>query len=179
MYKNLLFCIFIRGLPGAGKSSLSKAFSTTFKAEILDPDKLNLQPNEKPLKNERLKTFKYRRLLEKCINYLDENTDVVWEQPWRKIVNIERTVNQITNLSIVSTKEIKFLIVEISINKKTSWERSKRKFRNRSQFEEYVKKYQDYNLPFPYLKLDGTKTAPELVLETISWIQSFSSDKKN
>jgi adenylate kinase family enzyme len=178
MRNNLLFCIFIRGLPGAGKSSLSSVLSTNFKAEVLDPDKLILPSNEKPPKDERLKTFRYRRLLEKCVNCLNKSTNIIWEQPWRKIINIKKTVDMITNVSTTSTEKIEFLVVEISINKLTSWERSKNKFGNRSQFEEFVNKYQDYNLNLPYLKLDGTKSVPEIMLETIVWIQSFSSNKK-
>jgi adenylate kinase family enzyme len=177
MSKELLFCIFIRGLPGVGKTSLAKAVSAVHRATILNPDDLSQSNNLGDLKTARLKVLKYRFLLDRCIEELKNGKNIIWEQPWRKTKNIQITVDNIKKATQRSNFPAKFLVVEICTDKNISWDRSKNKFKTLDHFEKYINKYQKYNLKLPYLPLSGSENTAELVNSITKLLKTLDRGK--
>lgn len=171
-------CLFIRGLPGSGKTTLAKNVSSVLKFVLLDPDELHIQELDGTNTGERLKNIKYRYLVKNCIETLKNNQNVIWSQPWRKIENIKITVDNINQL-IPGTKpnNLSFVVAEIVIDKDLSWKRCSRKFDTRELFNQYVDKYQSYNLNLPYIRLDGNQNSQKITSELLSQLVNLNADK--
>lgn len=127
------FVMFIRGLPGAGKSTISSKISVINNSVLIDPD-LIPNKNSRLAREERLR--KYRICLNNAKRATKEGFSVVWAQPWRKIENIQITIRSL------NSDHIKFLLVNINIPVEESWNRSKNRFlNNRKYFDDYTSKF--------------------------------------
>lgn len=149
--------IFIRGLPGAGKSTLAKRIKNNSKEKysIVEPENVNLVSTEKdPIKN---KNFKYRINLKSCIGYLEEGNNVIWAQPWRKMDGLNRTLDFIFELY---SNPIELWMIEIAIKPEEAWERAKYKLEPHGYtWEKYFREYFMGKEPFilkhmKYIKVD-------------------------
>ncbi len=156
---------------------MAKALYKKFKTTVLNPDNLSQTTGLGNPKTTRLGILKYRYLLDKCIEEVKDDKNIIWEQPWRKIKNIQITTDSIKK-SIRSTgSSVKFLVVEMCLGKNTSWDRSRNKFTNSNHFEKYISKYQEYNLKLPCLRLDGTKNTAKLVDTVSELLKTLVKDK--
>jgi hypothetical protein len=139
---------FVRGLPGTGKTTLSKRIKKYLDAALLDPDtatltKVNLPPDT------RLKKHKYRLILKKAVAQILKGKTVVWCQPWRKSKNINLTVENIKKLSGI--KSINTFVIETLPDKPFSFQNSKNQFPSKSYYSDYADKY------VPLSGFDGAK----------------------
>ena len=162
--------IFLRGLPGSGKTSLANMLSQKEGFVVVSPDLIS--PLE--IKNEngiRIKNLKYRHLLDKALVLIKAKHNIVWEQPWRKTKNIPLTIENIRSATLKDTDNIKFYVVEIKVNPTLSWKRSKKKFESEDYFKSYISKYKEVDLPndlFEYIELGGDKPIDEIYKELVS-----------
>jgi adenylate kinase family enzyme len=180
MPKSNVLCLFIRGLPGSGKTTLAKEFSSKYKSAVLDPDEVPVKNLSCSDAQERLKTQKYNYLLNSCVNNLAKSTNVVWSQPWRKTENIKITRDRVASRipSDLSALLI-FLVAEIYVNKDISRKRSKSKFPNRAYYENYISKYKSYDLDIPLIKLDGKLGVRELSKLLYTEVERLIKRNKN
>ena len=125
--------LFVRGLPGSGKTTLSKYVSKQFNFNHINPD---FFPDlyKKSERNERLRKFDL--CVDKVKKSLKDDTSVVWDQPWRKDYNIPKII-----VSLKTEFEFIPLILELNIPVETSWKRSLNKFNNRKEFDDFTSKY--------------------------------------
>ena len=141
--------IFIRGIPGAGKSRLAQHIKNTGKNtySIVEPESINLISTEKdPIKK---KLFKYRVNLKSCIGYLEEDTNVIWAQPWTKISGINTTIDLVCE---TYSGPLEILVIDIAIDAEKGWERAQHKLKpDGYSWEKYYKEYFMGKEPF-YLK---------------------------
>jgi len=168
--------MFIRGLPGAGKTTLAKHIEAFFDVVRLDPDEIKL--SGLILKGERLKTVKYRQLLKTCVASINSGNSVVWSQPWRKPENIKLTADNIVALSKNPIKPPHFLVVEIDIDKQTSWKRSRNKFSSKSNFDNYISRHSNCDLEIQFLKINGNLTQKAVSILCDKFIIRSTQDKQ-
>ena len=160
------YFIVIRGIPGCGKTSLAVALSNKIVATVINPDTISINDLKLSI-DERVKNLKYRQCLETAKDALRSGQNVIWEQPWRKVQNIKLTYESIMQSFATDALYPVFTVVELPCDKDVAWERCKRKYNSREQFNEFIMKYQTYNLQYPHLLLeDATITKnTEIVLK--------------
>ncbi|NMB92003.1 ATP-binding protein [candidate division WWE3 bacterium] len=157
--------IFVRGLPGSGKSSISLELSKFVNGKIIDPDMLEAKL-PKSLRSERLR--KFRACVRKTKGYLKEGKNVIWCQPFRKPQNIELLVN------MLERKSSNTFLMDISIPLEVSWIRSKGNFHNeRETFDDFVSKYSSIanSCTIPVLKLNGEDKIASNVDKILAFIR--------
>ena len=158
------FLMFIRGLPGAGKSTISNKISAITDSIVVDPDLIS-DKNNKATHEERFR--KYKLCLSKAKKALITGHSVIWTQPWRKIQNILITINNL------NSKDIRFLLVNMKIPTDESWNRSKTKFdNNREKFNNFVTKFTDFHKDFKVdsININGQKDIDENVKKIIKFL---------
>lgn len=163
--KKLQIILFIRGLPGSGKTTFASFLSQKFKFKVIDPD-LFEDLYKKSERSERLR--KYELCLAVAKEFLDEGFNIVWCQPWRKLPNLVTT-----RKSLCKDKNYKTLLLDITIPVNLSWDRSKTKFNNDTAlFNAFISK--DTPLThlsnFEILQIDGTKDFKENLNKTIKFL---------
>jgi len=152
--------LFIRGLPGSGKSTLASLLQRRLNFKVLDPDQILISDDsfklflaQSPL-NSRLKNIKYRYLLNTATDCINNNVSIIWNQPWRKVENIQLTSNNIhLNADDSIKSKLLFITIELTIDNVTSWNRSKAKYKSEHSFLEYVSKYKPFDLDMNYIKI--------------------------
>ncbi|MBU0534885.1 ATP-binding protein [Patescibacteria group bacterium] len=145
------FIVFIRGLPGAGKSTISNKICNITGYVRIDPD---LIPDKYNISLHKERMRKYKICLNEAIKSIRNGLSIVWAQPWRKIKNIQLTINRINNLNV------KPILVNINIPVEESWNRSKNRFyNNRQDFDNYISKFAvfDNNFKIDSVDIEGTE----------------------
>jgi predicted kinase len=148
-----VFVVFVRGLPGAGKSTVSIELSKRERTVLVDPDFV-ADKNIRSSRQERLR--KYYICLGKCRKALSKGLSVIWSQPWRKLGNIQLTMERLKE------SHTNFLLINIEIPIEESWKRSKEKFSgSRKEFNEYIAKFIPLNktLSIKSITLNGTENS--------------------
>jgi adenylate kinase family enzyme len=139
--------LFIRGFPGSGKTTISKHIVNKYGFKHINPDFIK-DLYKKSDRRERLRKF------DLCVKqlkiYLDQDTSVVWDQPWRKSYNIKKIISSLKDYFSFYP-----LIIELKIPAHISWERSKDKFINKEEFDNYISKYLVINTVYPKLIINS------------------------
>jgi deoxyadenosine/deoxycytidine kinase len=124
--------IFVRGLPGSGKSYLTSQLQKAFVDEpiVLDPDAIDFTSSDyeqhvKKLTNEGVNPalFAYRFLRGQAYDGIADRRVIVWNQPF---TNLEIFNKMITNLRLQADQhsvELPILVVEVEIDLKIAKER--------------------------------------------------------
>jgi shikimate kinase len=176
---NKVLIIFIRGIPGCGKTTLAKMLVDK-RSFIVDPDNISsnhLLKYKSLLKDVRVKYLKYRINLKKVINGVRKYDKIFWVQPWRKQSGIVTTIENIKLLTKHSDVKILFILIEISTSTEVAWKRTsynKRRFlyRTKKNFNEYCSKYLHSKLLIRTLRLNGESTLEELVVKSKKFIHN-------
>lgn len=135
----------MRGLPGAGKTSLVQGGNTL---KIIDPDNIKIEGISDSKFG--LAQIKYKHNLREALLCIQNNASFIWCQPWSKIWGIDVTIENINQL----TKSIHTpIIISVIAPVKDCYERyiSRQKSLNREylNLEEYKEKYIDKFEPIP------------------------------
>ena len=104
--------IFIRGIIASGKSTLSNLITEKYKIQVINPDKLFIDEKFKKYKrkfeNHRLKRIKYYFCLEKAKENVIKDISFIWDQPWRNIDGLKKTINILKKIN----PKVKIIAVE-------------------------------------------------------------------
>jgi predicted kinase len=146
--------VFLRGLPGAGKSTLAKLLAPQINAKILEPHIINksavrfIEAKTTEPKT-RDKIIQYRLLLDSAINTIKKCENVIWAQPWRKAENIQLTMQKILKMT-----DAIFLTIELECTPEESWQIRKHRFGSKAHFNRYIKKYKTLPKDIPQFILN-------------------------
>lgn len=192
MRKGRAMLIIVRGLPGSGKSTLTKALSNNgipSPTLVLDPDKVNKHSAEfcdhikKQPTNLPEKTLIYRMLLYQTIEALKEDVTVLWEQAWSWREGIEITIEKISRALCEQEQPI-ILIFELVLCINTAQKRVEERFRQgkhplsgiqfRKLFLNGIEPCEDLGLKT--LRLDATLPAEELVALARNFIKEVTEE---
>jgi dephospho-CoA kinase len=183
--------IFIRGLPGSGKTSLANELTKKLTCTIVDPD--NIKNNDldftKFCKENYNQAHHKDAILSKKILYrynfiyakkqLANNKIVLWVQPWSLLEGIYNTIQRLEDCGL-SKSTISPLVLDITISYRIALIRvSKRYLENTSYISpasldrDFFDIYQHTNkkdLMIPVIKLNGNKCCDILAEEAYSAI---------
>ena len=157
--------LFIRGLPGSGKSTISETLAKNINGKVIDPDLLKTI-GSKSDRSERLR--KSTICIEEAKKYINKGYLVIWCQPFRKIQNI-KLLTKLLGLTHSDS-----VLIEIVIPDELSWKRSKVKFNNdRKLFDDFISKYlrtpSVYEIPT--LTLNGEEELSHNVNRVLNFIR--------
>lgn len=122
--------LIVRGKPGSGKSTASELFMDEIEnIKYINPDKISddeltefIQQNESKYKSGGdKKNWLYRMCFAKAINALNENREIVWDQPWSQLSGIELTYENF--IEKLGRDGFSFGIAEIYSSDETSKDR--------------------------------------------------------
>lgn len=167
--------IFLRGLPGTGKTTLALEIQkrSPEAVVVLDPDLIDYESENytaflKSIPEGSEKFAPYRFLLNKASKALQEGKEVIWVQAWTKIRGMELAASSLRKID----KEIDIKIVELEVPEEEIKKRlEKRKSSgghtlDRRPLEEFMSSYERITdqLPFKadFATLDASKGTEEL-----------------
>jgi len=171
--------VFVRGLPGAGKSDLVDLllkYPLLEKGLRLDPDRVDLtDPKFVKFvsglpKGLSPKKQIYRFLLRQAETALSQEQHVIWEQPWRLVwglyITIENLTYFLTGETNITKAPFQTVIVEVLIDPIKARRRVARRFAegrhnlDERVFEQFVGKLEDCShLNLPVIRAAGDKVA--------------------
>lgn len=129
--------IFIRGLPGAGKSTIAKLLAKEIGAKVVNPSLTNLEDADfnrfcsiRKIGHLEWKNRKYRYNFHQCLNYLKDGKSVIWEQPWLVVEGLVLTIDNIEFLLGVGRPN--FVVINVLINPKLARQRVFDRYRKTS-----------------------------------------------
>lgn len=187
--------VLIRGIPGAGKTSIAEKVAKTLNFYHIDPDLLNTSSVDyKKYAEELVETVPerriiYRYLLKKTVECLNNNKSVIWSQPWRILERLDLTIRNIyfflkkeekwdEKLSdILKELNIEIIVIEITTPHNTAFERLKKRYKDNKHkwdgnlFDEHIKRHEKFTLPIQYYEVENTDnldTAVKNVIHIIS-----------
>jgi len=173
------FLIFVRGLPGAGKSDLVDLlldFPPLSDSLRLDPDRVDLTDPDfvafvrnLPLELSPKRQI-YRFLLYQADEALRQGQSVIWEQPWRLVwglyITIENLTYFLTGKEDITQAPFQTVIVEVLIDPAKARERVARRFAEgrhslkAEQLQDFVGKLEDCSsLNLPMVEIAGDRVA--------------------
>lgn len=117
--------VFIRGLPGSGKSyitnSLYKSLDTD-KAIVLDPDTTDYEGQEYKAHSKALtaegvdkKLHPYRFTRAKAFRAIEQNKTILWNQPFTNLDSFKKIVARMQEYAASHDKSLSILVVEVEI----------------------------------------------------------------
>lgn len=185
-YQPLL--LFIRGIPGSGKSFLARALASQV-TTILDPDAIDdndpaYMSFASNLKLASLdpKIIPFRWLKHCAIESAQLNSIILWNQPFTDKGVFERLVESLKNEAKTRhNTEPKILLIEMTIDENSAWKRvMARKYDGghgpeKDIFQQRVSAYKSYADTFDVLELRGDdpiEVSVQAVLNKIHEIQS-------
>ena len=182
--------IFVRGLPGAGKSDLVDLllkFPPLKGSLRLDPDRVNLADPKfvefvcglppKLIPKRKI----YRFLLRQAEAALRQGRSVIWEQPWRLTwglyITIENLTFFLTGKEDITKAPFQSVIVEVFIDPAKAWRRVAERFAegrhnlDEKAFEQFVGELEGCG----HLNLPTVRIAGDRVAETVEEVKNLIS----
>jgi predicted ABC-type ATPase len=164
--------LFIRGIPGSGKSYLASAMTEKIGAEntiVLDPDMLDIENQNyidfsNNLTSEGLDSsiHPFRWLRKQACDGISNNKIVLWNQPFTKKGIFERLIKYIEENSDNNNEGLKVFLIEIEVDpeiaKKRVLERKNNGGHGPSEnvFAYHVEHHESYANDFNTIKINGT-----------------------
>lgn len=184
--------VFIRGLPGSGKSYLANKLIKEFKqGQIvsLDPDLIDNNCDEylqhsKELAKDGVEPnlFPYRFLRSKAYHGIEQGRIIIWDQPFTNVEIFEKLINRLKDHAKKSNKKISFLMVELSIDSKIATQRIKDRLDggghgpSEKTFQKFIKDNKNFNSnEIPSVKIDGTNN----IIKSVLIVKNAIKDLRN
>ncbi len=181
--------LFVRGIPGSGKSFFTEALKNTLSKEnvtVIDPDALDIEdPNFKVFAVQLLeegldkKIHPFRWLRKKAVDAANVNSIVIWNQPFtdkgifdRLVIYLKEQVSQQKGL------DLKVIVIEIDASTETAWKRvvarknEGRHGPDKKVFEQRLAEYTSYSDSYDVISLNGEIPVEELTATVIKKIFS-------
>lgn len=175
--------IFIRGLPGSGKSFISDQLKHLLGdgATLIDPDLIDRSAPEYLRLTEELensgvdsKFFPYRFLRAKAHKSIEDGRTFVWCQAFTNLEGFNKTIINLTAHAEANNVKLKLFIIEVEIDEKLAKQRVKERVRkggldvDDETFARFIADYRTFSDDgYQTLRLDGSAPA-ELNLSKIT-----------
>ena len=170
--ENQATVLFIRGIPGSGKSTIAKFLSEKIKADILilDPDSIDYQGKAylnhvETMKNQGVdsKLFAYRFLRQQAYDGIEAKKLVIWNQPFSNLEIFNKMTKRLYDFAKVVGVKLKIIVVEVEIDLELAYSRIKDRIKKgghgptRGRFEKFTVELNSFkNTNYQVINVDGT-----------------------
>lgn len=172
--------IFIRGLPGSGKSFVAASLASALgkdNAVLLDPDATDYESNEY---KEHVKTMQaegveeqlhaYRFLRGQAYKAIEDHKIIVWDQPFRNLEIFHKMVGRLNDHAAAHQTRVPILVVEVEIDPLVAKQRvNERKQRgghgpSDASFQRFINEHTSFaDQGFALVKVNGENEASQSV----------------
>ncbi len=183
--------IFIRGLPGSGKSVLARAIAKRIGTEntvVLDPDAIDTSsaPYRKLVDDLRAqsvdeKFYPYRYLRASAHEAILRNATILWNQAFTSLDGLQKTMKNLSDYATENGKTLPILVVEVSVEPSTAIERIKMRVKSGGHevdemtFARFVQDYKSFvDEPFNTLQVSGEKSADENASLIVQYLMTLA-----
>lgn len=180
--------LFIRGIPGSGKSFVSTRLVKSIKgAVLLDPDAIDYENPDyiefsKQLSKEGLDTaiHPFRWLRKQACEKATPGAVVIWNQPFTNRGVFDRLVVFIQNEAQKNDVDVQVLVLEVNTPAQLAYERIQARIATGGHgptsetFKNRVENYASFEDGHTTLQLDGTQDIDILVQQIIDNLKSHS-----
>ncbi len=170
--ENQATVLFIRGIPGSGKSTIAKFLSEKIQADILilDPDSIDYQGKAYLNHVETMKIqgvdpklFAYRFLRQQAYDGIEAKKLVIWNQPFSNLEIFNKMTKRLYDFAKVVGVKLKIIVVEVEIDSELAYSRIKDRIRKgghgptRGRFEKFTVELNSFkNTNYQVINVDGT-----------------------
>lgn len=177
--------LFIRGLPGSGKSSVVENLKTKLPENTvyLDPDDIDFDSQEYLIHLAKMKAdevdpslFIYRYLRQLAYNGVSNKQLVVWNQPFSNLEIFNKLTKRLQDHAKEVKVGLKIIVCELEIDKELALKRVRERVNSgghgpsQARFEQFIKDYKSFaNTGYNVITLDGSssKNASEQLLSKL------------
>ena len=170
--ENQATVLFIRGIPGSGKSTIAKFLSEKIQADILilDPDSIDYQGKAYLNHVETMKIqgvdpklFAYRFLRQQAYDGIEAKKLVIWNQPFSNLEIFNKMTKRLYDFAKVVGVKLKIIVVEVEIDLELAYSRIKDRIKKgghgptRGRFEKFTVELNSFkNTNYQVINVDGT-----------------------
>ena len=194
-------CIFIRGKPGAGKTTLAKMISRELDIDFLDSGLINKTSHEYKTfcpvntKNPSKQVKKYSFIFHKAESSIKNNRTVLWCQPWSRMSEIMVTLQNfayyfsntgiktwhMSPIELINSIPFPIGVIELVIDSKESLDRIKKRQKTDkvelARFDRFNIMYQTLSFPLQQLKIDAKQPLENSVKKSIIFITKLQKTR--
>ncbi len=175
--------VLVRGLPGSGKSYISKILAEKLREKIciLDPDSTDYSSDEYKKMTAQLraegvdeKFYPYRFLRAQAYEAIETNKIIVWNQAFTNLDMLKKTILNLQTYASEHGKDLKIAVVEVEIDPDLAKKRVKERVSlgghdvDAETFTRFIADYksfedQDFNLVKVHGEDDADKSANKII----------------
>lgn len=181
--------ILVRGLPGSGKSYISRILAEKLgqKVCVLDPDATDYSSEEYKKMSDSLsaegvdeKFYPYRFLRGQAYSGIEEDKVIIWNQAFTNLEMVQKTILNLQTFASEHSKQLQVVIVELEIDPEVA----KRRVANRASggghdvdaetFNRFIADYKSFEGEgFKLVKVNGEDDASKLTDKVIEALQKL------
>lgn len=183
--------IFVRGLPGSGKSHLTSALENNMGSKnvvTLDPDKINYS-SKKYLEHKHILSAEgvdkqlhpYRFLRAKAYKAIEQDQIIIWNQPFTNLEIFRKMIARMKDHAKDNGKTLGILLVEVCIDMPTAIKRVKQRKKEGGHGTSYSTFNQTHNEYVSFagegiktVSVDGTDDVTKSVATVMTAIENLS-----
>lgn len=183
--------IYVRGIPGSGKSYLAQVLWQTFPHEyslMLDPDAIDFESTA--YKNHVQNQIKegvdealwpYRFLRAQAYQGIEDGKTIIWNQPFTNLEIFHKAANRLKDHAETHNVRLHILVVELEADPKVAWQRTvERKAQgghgpSEERFQQFVSDYVSFaGQGYPTVAIDGMGNVTEEVAKVQAALRDFN-----
>jgi hypothetical protein len=186
MHKSSATLLFIRGIPGSGKSFLAtELLKSLNNVVLLDPDTIDFNDPEyvtfsKELTNDNLDVIihPFRWLRKKACESVKPGALIIWNQPFTNRGVFDRLVNFIQNEADKKNVAVHVLVLEVDVTQEVAYERILSRISagghgpTKKTFASRATDYVSFEDGYDTLHLDGTTDVQILAKKVHKYLQT-------
>jgi len=167
--------IIIRGLPGTGKSTLSRKLAERLDAVHISSDNLRLKLVEKRTYSEREKMMVYEKMIENAVEFLRRNKNVILDATFYKRELLEKARKAAEELK-KSCILVECILSEEKVKERIA-QRDKNKDESEADFQVYKKVKSDFEeITEGHLFIDTSEQLESQVSKVLDYSKNFGGD---
>ena len=190
MTQNNPIVLFIRGLPGAGKTTVAKELASKVEREfvVLDPDEIDQESSEYQTHVEAMEAdgvdpvlHLYRFLRGQAYEAIESGKIIIWNQPFSNNDAFGKIVARLQEHAAAHEKKLSMLIVEVELDAATAKARvDERKAEgghgpSEEIWQRFLRDYDTFSKDgFETVRVDGNGNVDESVQKILDAIAAIS-----
>lgn len=170
-HNNQSTVLFIRGLPGSGKTTIANILKENLPKGtlVLDPDEVDQQSQAyinhvNQMKNQKVdpKLFVYRYLRQQAYQGITDKCIIIWNQPFTNLDIFNKMTTRLKDHAKAVNVSLKILVIEVEIDEKLAYQRVTKRINDgghgpsKNRFNQHMTDYKSFvNVGYDVVTVNG------------------------